>query len=74
MGRWSELRAFRVCQVVCLESPVVAVVISGKVGCWSSWCGVLVGVAAFSILWVEFCMRSAIKAPLWVRTTAESER
>ena len=36
MGRWSELRSFRVCQVVRLESPAVMVVTSGEVGCWSS--------------------------------------
>ena len=43
IGRWSELMAVSVFQVVLLAMFAVAVVMSGEVACWSV-CGFLVGV------------------------------
>ena len=64
MGRWSECSAVIVFQVVLLAMLVVAVVMSGEVGCWSL-CGFLVGVLVFSMVELEFCIVSAISVPLW---------
>ena len=44
IGMWSEARAVVVCQVVNLAKFDEIVVISGDVGCWSGFRGILVGV------------------------------
>ena len=64
IGRWSEFRAVVVVHVILSAMFVVAVVISGEVGCWSIW-GILVWVFVFKIFCCEFWIRSAIRFPLW---------
>ena len=49
IGKWSELRAVSVFQVVLFAMFVVAVVMSGEVACWSV-CGFLVAVFVLSSL------------------------
>ena len=50
MGRWSEISACIVCQVVRLYSSVEIVVMSGEVAYCSVVCGTLVGVSVFSVM------------------------
>lgn len=64
MGRWSELSAWIVFQVVLLAMDELAVVMSGEVGDWFAW-GSLVGVSVFSVICEEFWSRSEIRVPLW---------
>ena len=66
MGRWSELSACIVCQVVRLYSVVKIVVMSGVVACCSVVCGTLVGVSVFSMMCSELLIMSEIGCPLWL--------
>lgn len=58
IGIWSEESAVMVCQVVNLAKLEEIVVMSGDVGCWFLFPGILVGVFWFRIIWSEFWMRS----------------
>ena len=41
------------------------VVMSGEVGCWSECGGFRVCVSVFSVMWLEFSIRSEMSVPLW---------
>ena len=47
---WFEARAIVVCKVVNLAKFDEIVVISGDMGCWAGFRGILVGVFRFSII------------------------
>ena len=64
MGKWSELRAVSMFQVILLAIVDVAAEMSGEVGCCSV-CGNLVWVLVFSSVCGEFCIRSEMRFPLW---------
>ena len=49
IGRWSELRACNVSQLVLLTRLLETVVMSGDVSCWSALFGLRVGVSVFSV-------------------------
>ena len=65
IGRWSELSAFSVSQWVRLYRFEVMDVMSGDVGCWFAAKGKRVCVLVFSVIWLEFPRRSAMRSPLW---------
>ena len=65
MGKWSECSAFSVFHVMLLSSVSEAVVMSGEVGCCDVFGGFLVEVSVFRVMWVEFCIMSAMRVPLW---------
>ena len=54
MGRWSEGNAWSVCQEICLEIVLCAIVMSGEVGCCVAVVGFLVGVLVLRMRWGEF--------------------
>ena len=64
MGRWSELSACSVLQVVLLYSEVEMVVMSGDEFCWNVEFGTLVGLSVFSDMCSELLMISEIRFPL----------
>ena len=50
IGRWSDLSAWIVVQVVLLYSEDDMVVMSGDVGCWGALFGTLVRVSVLSVI------------------------
>ena len=64
MGKWSDDSACRVVHAFLLNS-VLDTVISGEDVCCSVVFGTLVGVFAFSGMWSELLVISAISCPLW---------
>ncbi len=64
MGLWSEFSACSVFHVMFLYMWLVAVVMSGDVGCWFL-AGILVEMSWFSMMWFEFEISSSISVPLW---------
>ena len=65
IGRWSDGSALVVFQVMCRCSVLVAVVMSGEVGCWFMCVGTLVGVFSFRMICSEFWRMSSMSVPRW---------
>ena len=65
IGLWSELIASSVVQVMLLCIVLVAVEMSGDVGCWFLFVGCLVCESVFRVRWSELFILSAMSVPLW---------
>ena len=65
IGKWSEYSAVSVFQVVSLSTELSIAVMSGDIGCWCGLAGSLVGVFVFKVIWLLFCIMSAIRSLWW---------
>ena len=63
IGLWSELIASSVVQVMLMCIVLVAVEMSGDVGCWFLFVGCLVCESVFRVRWAELFILSAMSVP-----------